>query len=37
VVPGTGARELAGLRGEGSFQAGMGPDGERNINLNYDL
>ncbi len=37
VVPGTGADDLAGIRGEGSFQAGMGPEGDRNFSLDYEL
>jgi hypothetical protein len=37
VVPGTGTGDLAGLCGEGSFQAGMGPEGERNLTLDYEL
>jgi Protein of unknown function (DUF3224) len=37
VVPGTGTGDLSGLSGEGTFEAGMGPDGERNLNLEYEL
>ena len=37
VVPGSGTGELEGLTGEGTFEAGMGADGERSITLDYDL
>ncbi len=37
VVPDTGAGDLAGIRGEGSFQAEMGPEGERNLSLEYEV
>jgi Protein of unknown function (DUF3224) len=37
VVPGSGAGELTGLRGTGSFEAGLGADGKRAITLNCDL
>ena len=33
VVPGSGTRDVSGLRGEGSFEAGLGPEGERSITL----
>jgi hypothetical protein len=33
VVPGSGAAELEGLNGRGSFQAGLGSEGERIIRL----
>jgi hypothetical protein len=29
VVPGSGTGELSALRGEGSFEAGLGAEGER--------
>jgi Protein of unknown function (DUF3224) len=37
VVPGSGTRELGGLRGEGSFEAGLGPEGARSITLEVDV
>jgi hypothetical protein len=37
VVPGSGTGELSGLRGEGSFEAGMGSDGQRNVSLEYEV
>jgi Protein of unknown function (DUF3224) len=37
VVPGSGTGELDGLRGTGSFEAGMGADGVRTFSLDYDL
>jgi hypothetical protein len=37
VVPGSGTGDLAGVRGSGSFEAGLGPEGERNINLEAEL
>ena len=37
VVPGSGTGDLRDLTGKGSFLAGMGPDGERSIALDYDL
>jgi hypothetical protein len=36
VVPGAATGELQGLRGEGSFEAGLGPEGERRITLDVD-
>jgi hypothetical protein len=36
VVPGTGTGDLAGLRGEGTFEAGLGPEGERSITLDLE-
>ncbi len=36
VVPGSGTGQLSGLRGEGSFEAGLGPEGERSITLEVD-
>jgi hypothetical protein len=37
VVPGSGTGELGGLRGEGSFEAGLGPEGDRSITLDVDV
>lgn len=37
IIPGSGTGELDGLRGRGSFQAGLGPDGERNISLETEF
>jgi hypothetical protein len=37
VVPGSGTDDLSNLEGKGSFVAGMGPDGERSLSLDYDL
>jgi hypothetical protein len=37
IVPGTGTGDLAGVSGRGSFEAGMGPDGERNLTLEADF
>jgi hypothetical protein len=37
IVPGTGTDDLAGVSGRGSFEAGLGPDGERNITLDADF
>jgi uncharacterized protein DUF3224 len=37
VVPGSGTGDLEGMRGKGSFEAGLGEDGVRNIDLDYDL
>jgi hypothetical protein len=36
VVPGSGTGELRGIRGEGSFEAGLGPDGVRSISLDVE-
>jgi hypothetical protein len=36
VVPGSGTGELRGARGEGSFEAGLGPEGVRSISLDVD-
>jgi hypothetical protein len=36
VVPGSGTGELRGVRGEGSFEAGLGPDGVRSISLDVE-
>jgi hypothetical protein len=37
VVPGSGTGELEGMTGTGSFEAGMGEDGTRSIDLDYEL
>ena len=37
VVPGSGTEDLTDLTGEGSFEAGMGADGARNVELDYDV
>jgi hypothetical protein len=37
VVPGSGTEDLQGLKGEGTFEAGMGSDGVRNVTLDYDV
>jgi hypothetical protein len=37
IVPGSGTGDLAGLRGEGSFEAGLGPEGERSIQLDLEV
>jgi Protein of unknown function (DUF3224) len=37
IVQGTGTDDLAGVSGRGSFEAGMGPDGERNLTLEVDF
>jgi Protein of unknown function (DUF3224) len=37
IVPGSGSGELSGLKGGGTFEAGMGEDGERRVTLDYDL
>ena len=37
VVPGSGTGALSGLSGEGSFEAGLGSDGERSITLDVDV
>ena len=37
VVPGTGTGELAGVRGRGSFEAALGSDGRRSIDLEAEL
>ena len=37
VVPGSGTGQLSGLTGEGSFEAGMGSDGERTITLDVEV
>jgi hypothetical protein len=36
VVSGSGTGELRGVRGEGSFEAGLGPDGVRSISLDVE-
>ena len=35
VVPGSGTGGLAGIEGEGTFEAGLGSDGVRSIELDY--
>jgi hypothetical protein len=37
VVPGSGTEDLRELTATGSFRAGMGPDGERALSLDYEL
>ena len=37
VVPASGTEDLRDLEGEGSFEAGMGDDGERSFTLEYDV
>jgi Protein of unknown function (DUF3224) len=37
VVPGSGTEDLRELRGEGTFEAGMGPDGVRHLALDYEI
>jgi hypothetical protein len=37
VVAGSATGELSGLRGEGSFEAGLGPEGERSITLDVEF
>jgi len=37
VVPGSGTGDLAGMTGRGSFEAGMGSDGVRSLELDYDV
>jgi hypothetical protein len=37
VVPGSGTEDLRDLEGEGTFEAGMGPDGERTFTLEYEV
>jgi hypothetical protein len=37
VVPGSGTEDLRDLQGEGTFEAGMGSDGVRNVELEYDV
>jgi hypothetical protein len=37
VVAGSATGELSGLRGEGSFEAGLGPEGERSITLDVEV
>ena len=37
VVPGSGTEDLTDLTGEGSFEAGMGEDGVRSVELEYDV
>jgi hypothetical protein len=37
VVRGSGTEDLRGLKGEGTFEAGMGEDGTRSVTLDYEL
>ena len=37
VVPGSGTGDLAGITGEGRLEAGLGSDGVRHIDLDYEL
>lgn len=37
IAPGSGTGDLAGLRGEGSYEAGLGPEGERRVTLDVDV
>jgi hypothetical protein len=37
IVPGSGTGDLRGLEGEGSFEAGLGPDGQRSLSLDFDV
>jgi uncharacterized protein DUF3224 len=37
VVPGSGTGGLAGIEGEGRLEAGLGSDGVRSIELDYEL
>ena len=37
VVPGSGTEDLKSISGEGTFEAGMGADGVRNVELEYDV
>jgi hypothetical protein len=37
VVPGSGTEDLKDLKGEGTFEAGMGSDGVRNVTLDYEV
>ena len=37
VVDGSGTGDLTGLTGAGTFEAGMGSDGTRRIELDYDF
>jgi hypothetical protein len=37
IVPGSGSGDLSGLTGDGTFEAGMGEDGERRVTLDYEL
>jgi hypothetical protein len=37
VVPGSGTGDLAGIEGRGTFEAGFGPDGVRNLELDYEV
>jgi hypothetical protein len=37
VVRGSGTEDLRGLKGEGTFEAGMGENGTRSVMLDYEL
>jgi hypothetical protein len=37
IVPGSGTGDFRGLEGQGSFEAGMGEEGERSVTLDYDV
>jgi hypothetical protein len=37
VVPGSGTEDLRELKGEGSFEAGLGKDGTRSFALDYEV
>ena len=37
IVPGSGTGELAGIEGDGSFEAGLGSDGVRSLELDYSI
>ena len=37
VVPGSATGELAGMQGHGTFEAGLGSDGVRRFELDYEL
>lgn len=37
IVPGSGTGELSGVQGKGTFEAGMGSDGERSVTLDIDV
>jgi hypothetical protein len=37
VVPGSGTGELSGIHGEGTFEAGLGSDGVRSLELDYSF
>jgi hypothetical protein len=37
VVPGSGTGALTGIEGKGTFEAGLGSDGVRSIELDYEV